>query len=255
MAQKRMRVFAGPNGSGKTTIIDERLRNQFNMGVYVNADDIQKTLQAERAIDFSAFNIQPTTADIQDFFMRSDFAPTKLSKPNLWQYFSVVKNTLVLSEDLSINAYVAADIAEFIRQRLLKEGQSFSYETVMSHAGKLAFMQAAKDAGYRVYLYFVATEDPAININRVMIRVELDGHPVGEDKIKSRYYRSLENLKAAVKLTNRAYIFDNSDVAGELLAEITDGVNVEIIDNTDLPQWFFTYLVDVNDLLHPPTLK
>lgn len=246
MAQKRMRVFAGPNGSGKTTIIND-LRNKIPFGVYVNADDIQRVLQIDRAIDFAVFNIQPLIEDIQDFFKKSDFAPTKLNSPNLWQYFSIDNNTLLLSENLSVNAYVAADIAEFIRQRLLQEGQSFSYETVMSHAGKLSFMRAAKAAGYKVYLYFVATEDPEININRVNVRVASDGHAVAPDKIRSRYFKSLGNLKAAVKLTDRAYIFDNSGIVGELLAEITAGREVDIIDESNLPNWFFNYLVDSAD--------
>jgi predicted ABC-type ATPase len=245
MATKRMRVFAGPNGSGKTTIINN-LPSKIPSGVYVNADDIQRTLKTERSIHFDEFEIQPSTEDVQDFFKHSQFAPAKLNNPNLWQCFSVTNNKLLLLNDVEIDAYMAADIAEFIRQCLLKAGRSFSYETVMSHTGKLSFMQAAKAAGYRIYLYFVATEDPEINISRVTIRVAQEGHAVGEDKIRSRYYRSLENLRSAVKLADRAYIFDNSGSAGELLAEITNGIDVEIIDNTDLPQWFFTYLVDGN---------
>lgn len=42
MAAKRMRVFAGPNGSGKTTIFKGMLaREAIQLGVYVNADEIE----------------------------------------------------------------------------------------------------------------------------------------------------------------------------------------------------------------------
>jgi predicted ABC-type ATPase len=44
MSSKRMRVFAGPNGSGKTTII-KTLKERIRFGVYVNADDIEKDLK------------------------------------------------------------------------------------------------------------------------------------------------------------------------------------------------------------------
>lgn len=45
MLPKRMRVFAGPNGSGKTTIFKGLLsENEIKLGVYVNADDIEKEL-------------------------------------------------------------------------------------------------------------------------------------------------------------------------------------------------------------------
>ena len=39
MLPKRMRVFAGPNGSGKTTIFNGMLSdNNISLGVYLNAD-------------------------------------------------------------------------------------------------------------------------------------------------------------------------------------------------------------------------
>jgi predicted ABC-type ATPase len=38
----------------------------------------------------------------------------------------------------------------------------------------------------------------------------MGGHPVPEDRIVKRYYRSLDLLMEAIKHTNRAYVFDNS---------------------------------------------
>ena len=99
----------------------------------------------------------------------------------------------VLSSNTRIDSYLAADIAEFIRQQLLLNGESFTYETVMSHHGKVSFLQEAIENNYRVYLYFIATEDPDININRVNVRVANHGHYVDSEIIKSRYYRSLQN--------------------------------------------------------------
>ena len=63
----------------------------------------------------------------------------------------------------------------------------------MSHHGKVSFLQEAIENNYRVYLYFIATEDPDININRVNVRVANHGHYVDSEIIKSRYYRSLQN--------------------------------------------------------------
>jgi predicted ABC-type ATPase len=87
----------------------------------------------------------------------------------------------------------------------------------------------------------VATDDPAINVSRVANRVALGGHPVPEDKIVSRYHKSLELLLSAIRFTNRAYIFDNStnnaDSMHTWLAEITDGKTLEL--KTDrIPAWF-----------------
>ena len=62
--------------------------------------------------------------------------------------------------------------------------------------------------------------------------------------IERRYYKSLQNLKGAVKQTNRAYIFDNSGTASLLVAEITEGSDVIVIDPEKAPNWFIKYLVD-----------
>ena len=62
--------------------------------------------------------------------------------------------------------------------KLLKVRQTFTFETVMSHPGKVALLQQAQQAGYRTYLYYVATDDPEINVSRVANRVALKGHDV-----------------------------------------------------------------------------
>ena len=78
---------------------------------------------------------------------------------------------------------------------LLRDGKSFTYETVMSHEKKIEFIENAKAAGYRVYLYFFATSDPQINVNRIQLRVKQDGHDVSESIVYQRYERSLAQLK------------------------------------------------------------
>lgn len=98
-------------------------------------------------------------------------------------------------------------------------------------------LRKAQLRGYRTYLYYVATEDPVINISRVKYRVKMGGHSVPEDKIISRYQRSLDLLIEATQFTNRAYIFDNSTHEHIWLAEITDGHLLEM--KTDqVPAWF-----------------
>ena len=120
------------------------------------------------------------------------------------------------------NSYLAATLAEAVRQELLEEGQTFTFETVMSHRSKIDFMRAARARGYRVYLYFVATDDPAINIDRVHRRVLQGGHPVADDKVIDRYHKSISLMTEACEVAHRAYIFDNSGSRHKLLAEVTD---------------------------------
>ena len=148
---------------------------------------------------------------------------------------------------VAVNSYFASVLVDFLRQQLLAARVSFTFETVMSHPGKVELLTQAQAAGYRTYLYFVATDDPAINISRVRNRVKLKGHAVPEDKIAPRYYRSLDLLMTAIRHTNRAYIFDNSSDsatgAQTWLAEITEGRTLELKTNK-IPAWFTRAVLD-----------
>lgn len=224
-----MRVFAGPNGSGKTTIFKELLsKSKVPLGIYVNADDIEEELNEEGFINFSSYQLTVSEAEAQAFFKESQFSPRKRNEPELYKRINIQDNKFYFSG--VIDSYLAADLAEFMRQQLLEQGISFTYETVMSHPGKVDFLSKAREGGYRVYLYYIATEAPEINVNRVDIRVAQDGHFVPPNIVTDRYYRSLNNLKEAVKLTDRSYIFDNSQEHANLVAEVTDGSKVEFND-------------------------
>lgn len=49
----RMRVFVGPNGSGKSRL-KSVLRSEL-IGVYINPDEIEKTIKTEGFLDFKNF--------------------------------------------------------------------------------------------------------------------------------------------------------------------------------------------------------
>lgn len=241
MSSKRLRVFAGPNGSGKTTIINS-LKSEIGFGVYVNADDIESLLKESKVLLFNTYQLNITEAQLQAFFKDSNFSPVKRNESDLWTKLQVREN--VLHVNTHIDSYLAADIAEFIRQQLLSNDISFTYETVMSHESKLSFLRQAKDKGFRIYVYFVATEDPEINISRVNVRVAQSGHSVDPGVVRNRYYKSLQQLKSALKLSNRAYVWDNSGEACILISEITDGKEVKIFDTNNVPNWFVKYVVE-----------
>ncbi len=120
MPIKRMRVFAGPNGSGKTTIFKGILfENKVDLGIYVNADEIEAELSTKNEIDFSKFQIFVSNDELVQFFRTSLFSPIKRNEPDLWRLLKVNDNVLTTSS--TIDSYLAADIAEFIRKCLLKK--------------------------------------------------------------------------------------------------------------------------------------
>ncbi len=142
---------------------------------------------------------------------------------------------------------MAQILADFLRKKLLAEKKKFSFETVFSHSGKLAIMEQAKSAGYKVYLYFVSTESPEINIDRVSYRKEDGGHDVPVDKIRSRYYRSLDLLHEAAQIAYQAYFFDNSGRQPDLIAHFKNeksGKRWDPIDPDKIPSWFRQYYLE-----------
>lgn len=235
----RLRMFAGPNGSGKSTI-KSVIRREL-LGVYVNPDEIEVLIKQFDFLDFGEFEIQTDETEILEFFQSS----TLLEKADLLDEAENLRfaDNRLSFHDVSVNSYFASVAADFIRQKLILARKSFSFETVMSAPDKVQLLEKSRQIGYRNYLYFVATDNPEINISRVKYRVKTGGHGVPKDKITTRYYRSLDFLREAVKFTNRAYIFDNSGSKLLLLAEITDAEQLEIkVDS--VPTWFEKYMLD-----------
>ena len=107
-------------------------------------------------------------------------------------------------------ALEAQSIAESLRNEFLLRRVDFSFETVMSHPGKIEFIRRARQEGYHVTLFFVATGDPHLNVERVHTRVAMGGHDVPEDRIVARYWRSIALLPEALAAANNTVVFDNS---------------------------------------------
>ena len=64
----------------------------------------------------------------------------------------------------------------------------------------LTAQRKAKSEGYFIKCIFVLTIDPLVNVARVEARVASGGHDVDKEKIKSRYYKSLANIKELMTL-------------------------------------------------------
>jgi len=237
-----MRIFAGPNGSGKSTL--KSVIKPALLGVYINADDIEQTIRLEGALDLSQFTVD-STADHAVEFLKSSPLLQKSGVDDLSTVGVKTSGTMLMVDSEEVNAYIAAAIAGFLREELLRLRISFTFETVMSSPDKVDLMRRAREAGFRVYLYYIATADPEINSSRVQSRVNSGGHDVPEDKIVSRYYRSLDLLYDAIRNSNRAYVFDNSTEEKEKvwLAEMTDGGQLTL-NSDEVPEWFGRYVID-----------
>lgn len=84
----------------------------------------------------------------------------------------------------------------------------FVFETVFSSQDKIDFIIRAKQAGFFIRVFFIATNHPSINASRVANRVMEGGHDVPITKIISRFYKSIINCEIIAKLVDRLYVID-----------------------------------------------
>lgn len=149
-------------------------------------------------------------------------------------YINPDEIALSLGGNTMERAYEASAIAANRRQECLERGESFAFETVMSHPSKLALLSKAKKAGFEITLVFISTLNPEYNVARVRQRVVEGGHDVPTAKIVARYYRTHSFLPKAAEIAQRTYIFDNT-VTPQLGAVIAEGEIVRQNDNS--PEW------------------
>jgi predicted ABC-type ATPase len=233
----RLRIIAGPNGSGKTTLTRYLAQEHLlSFGFYINADDIERKIKTDGLFAFSEFDLAANEREVKEFFINHP-----LNKHTLQNSFHVQNNIVTMTEEA--DNYFAAILSDFLRRKLVLQKASFSFETVMSGIDKIQLMQEAQANNYRIYLYYVCTEDVLINKERILSRVLMGEHPVPQDKIASRYIRSLDLLLDAIKSSDRAYLFDNSGQSHELVAEVTGG-NIINLKKKLMPGWFIDSVIN-----------
>jgi predicted ABC-type ATPase len=236
--QKRVRMFAGPNGSGKS-LLKLKIAPEL-IYTYINPDEMEVGIREKGYLDLNAFQLSVSEEEVLAFFSGSSFLQSAgLSKEAKGVRFFEGK---VFFSTATLNSYFTSVASDFIRHKLLELGRSFSFETVMSSRDKVQFLRKAQDMGYRTYLYYVATKDPKVNIDRIKRRVELGGHGVPEDKIISRYHRSLALLPEAIRNANRAYLCDNTTDL-HFFGEVTDAKEL-ILHSDEIPGWAKVALQD-----------
>lgn len=132
----------------------------------------------------------------------------------------------------------AAREATRLRYECLEKGVAFVFETVFSSEEKMDFLRKAKEAGFFIRIFYVCTESPLININRIAQRYLNGGHEVPISKTISRYFGSLRNLKEAIKIADRVYLYDNSvdNSAPRLILRTFDGKIAKQYTD-DIPLW------------------
>ena len=123
-------------------------------------------------------------------------------------------NADVLAKEMEVDAYDAARMVAALRVELVRQRESFVFETVFSDpvGDKLAFLKQTAQSGYAVVLYFIGIADANTSEQRVAMRVSQGGHDVPTEKLIARFPRALANLSAAIRELPCVLVFDNDDL-------------------------------------------
>ena len=232
----RLRVLAGPNGSGKSTLAEMLVKEySVNLYTFLNADVLHAELSCSHKTPCPFSNSQQELID----FVQGSSYPDIVKAPFLNGAIRIADDDYIQVEPTAVTSYTSAVITDFLKEQYLSRRLNFSFESVFSHSSKVDFLRRAYDAGYRNYLYFIATADPCINVNRVGNRAALGGHSVPEEKIRERYERCMKQIRTALPYLHRAYFFDNTLDAPVLLAEYD--VDSFTLYEEQMPSWFKRY--------------
>lgn len=103
---------------------------------------------------------------------------------------------------------------------LLDSGENFSFETTLSTRSFVQTIELAKSKGYYTTIIFFYLESVELALDRVAIRVAEGGHYVQSEVVRRRYYLGIKNLfNLYAEIVDSLYIYDNSNLESELIAE------------------------------------
>ncbi len=102
---------------------------------------------------------------------------------------------------------------------LMREGETFAFETTLSTRSYVKLVEMAQKQGYFVTLLFFSLATPEQAVKRVAKRVSQGGHNIPTDVVYRRYASGLKNLfQMYSQIVDFWAFFDNSDVPSRKIA-------------------------------------
>ena len=115
---------------------------------------------------------------------------------------------------------------------LLKENESFAFETTLSTKSYRNKVLYAKNKGYTVTLLFFWLNNVELAKERVKTRVKEGGHNIPSKVIERRYTKGIKNLfDIYIDIVDGILIFDNSFGKHEFIAKKIEQEKLVILDN------------------------
>ncbi|MFM8635055.1 MAG: zeta toxin family protein [Planctomycetia bacterium] len=116
---------------------------------------------------------------------------------------------------MGLGAYEAADLAASLRASLVEQGESLVFETVFSDpvGQKVRELEEIGRRGVRVVVVFIRIDSTETSKQRVAMLGMQGGHDVPDDKLETRFTRTMANLDRAISTLPVVVVFDNTDLA------------------------------------------
>jgi predicted ABC-type ATPase len=120
------------------------------------------------------------------------------------------------------------------REAALREQGSFAVEDLVVDT---ELLESARDAGYATKVVFISTEDPNLNVGRILVRMSRGGQSVPLNTIPESYKQSMKSLPEARKRADDVLVYDNTpDGKGHrLVARFIAGELIKTTHNP--PDW------------------
>ena len=125
------------------------------------------------------------------------------------------------------------------REAALREQRSFAVEDLVVDT---ELLESARNAGYATKVIFISTEDPNLNVGRILIRMSHGGQSVPLKAVPESYEESMKSLPQARKHADDLLVYDNTpDGKGHrLVARFIAG---ELVKTTHpRPEWLQTVI-------------
>lgn len=211
-------VLAGHNGSGKSTLWYERLADTFRIPL-VNADRMM-------------MSVLPEVGRGQSL---PDWAATIRDGDQSWM-------TVAQKGVESFVAHAMSQKVPFARETVFSYWRVNADGSIDSKIDQIREMQAE---GYFVLLLFVGLSDWELSAARVATRFANGGHTVAMDKLRDRFGRTQQAIRAASSVADATMMLDNSRTESSAFTvcrvQIGASIDFDIRNSPDVPfvisQW------------------
>ena len=131
---------------------------------------------------------------------------------------------------------------------LLKEGDTFAFETTLATRSYMKLIQQAQKRGYFVTLLFFSLATPEQAVARVAKRVSQGGHNIPEEVIYRRFEAGLQNLfQLYIPIVDYWTLYDNSSVPSNKIACGWKDQRINVVDEERYATLLETYKTPENN--------